>query len=448
MEYLVSLADVHVTTENGTYVPITLEITPANLGTEETGDYYTAHSSYTNTSKYRVVYDGQVKNNNQVLVGYIAPNAQAGTISGINGTITIKAYIDSSKILVSDTYNGGNPPYGDKLLPVEYGAGKTILTTEEWNSLQGNNKLSFKVKIESNDGKWIEKPYICKRVTDVTKLHTETCTNESTTEYCQADGYELNEEITYGNAKALGSELAAGDAFNCDVNNDGIFDDETERFYYVSPYFNTHTTTFDDLTNANAYATLMYYTNFVNGVASDNNVPYATTADGQTVGLCTASAGCNWYGPVTAVKHLPTNATWSNVSLKEISRKILAEAKTTHNATSTTGGTLPSNFSYSGKSARLLTAQEVMIACNLNQVGNIVRGELNSCKFLFERTLYAYNGNKTYGAWLETPWTSPAPASRGHYLAANRMGVGYASVRNENQGARPAIDVLVSKILK
>ena len=72
---------------------------------------------------------------------------------------------------------------------------------------------------------------ICQRAT---LLHTEECKGN----YCASAGYKVDGSygtttITYGSLGTMGS-LASGDAFDCDVNGDGIYDAETERFYYVT----------------------------------------------------------------------------------------------------------------------------------------------------------------------------------------------------------------------
>ena len=150
IEYLLTLDDVN-NTINGKSVPIALDIsvTGSGLGTEEEGDYYTNRENYTE-SKYKIEYDGNLKNNSHILVGYISTNTTKGTIEGINGTLTIKAYIDASKIGISDTYDGTES--SNMGTTNEWAAGKTIFTTQEWNNLQ----MSFKIKVEANEGIWVE----------------------------------------------------------------------------------------------------------------------------------------------------------------------------------------------------------------------------------------------------------------------------------------------------
>ena len=143
-----------------------------------------------------------------------------------------------------------------------------------------NTKATIKVKEvkEECPDKMFCKPKLCKRATT---LHTETCTNEDASYYCQADGYKLNDTITYGNLGTTGT-LASGDAFDCDVNGDGVYDSATERFYYVSDMTN-------GVTQDSNTAVLIYYNNVSGGVAS-NSTAYAYD-----------SSKSNNNGPVTAI---------------------------------------------------------------------------------------------------------------------------------------------------
>ena len=77
---------------------------------------------------------------------------------------------------------------------------------------------------------------ICKRATT---LHTEECNNGR----CVSDGYGVNGSmgtatITYGNLGTEGT-LTSGDAFDCDVNGDGVYDSATEKCDYVAVIDNT-----------------------------------------------------------------------------------------------------------------------------------------------------------------------------------------------------------------
>ncbi len=155
IEYLVTASDVNMNVGNK-QLPLTIEIstTGTGLGTAETGNYYANRNSYT-TSKYKVEYKGTLEEGSHILVGYIAPNATSGTIEGINGTINFKAYIDKDRIAISDTYDGTE---SDNMgTTTEWVNNRTVFTTTEWNSISGNTSLSFKIKVEANEGIWVEK---------------------------------------------------------------------------------------------------------------------------------------------------------------------------------------------------------------------------------------------------------------------------------------------------
>lgn len=215
---------------------------------------------------------------------------------------------------------------------------------------------------------------LCKRATT---LHKETCENTDTSGYCQADGYSLNSEIEYGSLGIAGT-LTSGDAFDCDVNGDGVYDDATERFYYVSDMTN-------GITTDNNTSVLVYYNNVSGGVAS-NSTTYAYDSSNK-----------NYYGPRTAIQQLPTMTQWKT-TLKNTKRQITTETGTT----STAGGSL-SEFNYDGYAARLLTAQEVNVGCEIT-AGSYTTGELSKqCKYLMENTKYSNANSRSYGEWLETP---------------------------------------------
>ena len=258
---------------------------------------------------------------------------------------------------------------------------------------------------------------MCKRVTT---LHKEVCTNSDSSYYCQADGYSLNSEIEYGSLGTKGT-LTSGDDFDCDVNGDGEYDPEIERFYYVSDATNGITTDSDT-------AVLIYYNNVSGGVPS-NSSTYAYDESGSSNN-----------GPVTAVKQLPTTTQWKT-KLTNTKRQITTET----GITSTKGGTL-SEFSYEGYAARLLTAQEVNAGCGIT-ISTAKTGELSTkCKYLMENTKYSNSSNKAYGEWLESPHTANYYVVWGVYVD-NRSVSGSNANTADSYGVRPAIEVLKSDIL-
>ena len=257
---------------------------------------------------------------------------------------------------------------------------------------------------------------MCKRATT---LHKEICTNSEASGYCQADGYSLNSEIEYGSLGTKGT-LTSGDAFDCDVNGDGTYDSDTERFYYVSDVTN-------GITTDNNTAVLIYYNNVSGGVAS-NSTTYAYDSTNE-----------NWHGPQTAVVQLPTTSQWKT-TLTNTQRQITTETK----ATSTAGGMLP-EFSYKGYAARLLTVQEVNAGCGVvSQSSSNVELSIK-CKYLMENTKYTSTNNKASGEWLENPYTSKSN-NVWHIETVVRNIVCDTANTPHYFGVRPAIEVVKTDI--
>ncbi|MBO5183835.1 MAG: type II secretion system protein [Bacilli bacterium] len=260
---------------------------------------------------------------------------------------------------------------------------------------------------------------ICKRATT---LHTEKCTQTDGSMFCSGAGYTTSgskgiSTITYGNIGNKGV-LTSGDAFDCDVNGDEVYNPETERFYYVSDYYNTNTKSFESET-----AVLLYYSNVSAGVAKDSSYVYD-------------SSGNNYYGPRTAIAQLPTINQWSNVSLKNTARAIIS-----HNDGNTTLNniSLPDNFDYSKYSTRLIAFQEIKEGCN-NSIATWKAGELDNCNYLFENTRYS-GVNGYWGYWLENPFIGTLD---GHAWYAEGDGR-YISIlpvsTTSPVGVRPVIEV-------
>ena len=103
------------------------------------------------------------------------------------------------------------------------------------------------LKFDGDGNKEPKGKIICKRATT---LHTEKCTQTDGSMFCSGAGYTTSgskgtNTITYGNLGTTGS-LNSGDAFDCDVNGDGEYNSDTERFYYVSDYYNTSAKSFEN----------------------------------------------------------------------------------------------------------------------------------------------------------------------------------------------------------
>ena len=242
-EYLVSLTDVN-NVFNGKIIPIRYVAEVSNIGTSS-DTYLTSRGG--NTSIYDLDETGYIYDGKHILSGYIAKGS-----TGINGSITIKAYVDADRIAISDTYPESKPIYvlntnmtNEELnacvtyvtteweykddfdegttglsfcnnTGTNYGGtftqylegfsdgsfsqeslnyfsehniiydtreeyngttsswanGRIILTTDEWNNLQDNNTISFKVKVESNEGTWITKNDSIKSCPDCKFIYT------------------------------------------------------------------------------------------------------------------------------------------------------------------------------------------------------------------------------------------------------------------------------------
>ena len=291
--------------------------------------------------------------------------------------------------------------------------------------IKNKDKISGSIKYCNNtftddtlkfDGNSISKgdtkKAICKRAT---VLHTEKCTQTDSQYYCSGAGYTTSgskgtSTITYGNLGTNGT-LSSGDAFDCDVNGDGIYNPETERFYYVSNYYNTSTKSFENDT-----AVLIYYNNVSAGNSNNSNL-YAYDSSRE-----------NFHGPRTAISQLPTIKQWSNVSLKNEKRAILNEKETYSN-----------DFSYTECSSRVLTTQEVNKSCNIT-TGSFNYGELDSCNFLIENTNYSSDNIKNTGFWLESPYSENSVHV--WYITSKQRVQSYRGSDDDTGiGVRPVIEV-------
>ena len=301
-------------------------------------------------------------------------------------------------------------------------------------SIKNKDRVSGSIKYCNNtfsddtlkfDGNSISKDepkgkIICKRATT---LHTEKCTQTDSQYFCSGAGYTASgskgtSTITYGN---LGTKcsLNSGDAFDCDVNGDGEYNPGTERFYYVSDYYNTSTKKFESDT-----AVLIYFNNVNSGNPSTDST-YAYDSSGE-----------NWHGPRTLIAQLPTKNQWSNVSLKNVTRTIFNEIS----GNTTTGGTLPSNFSYEGYAARLLTVEEIRQATRKSNIPTLEVGELNNAIYLMENTRFSSKNNGPWAWWLEN--SSSNYSNMAQNASGNTCNVNGNYVQDAGgNGVRPAIEV-------
>lgn len=346
-------------------------------------------------------------------------------------------YVDSMKnprssekdcegiVTVIDVSDGSDSSeYNNYKYEVQLNCSGVANTTLVWpDEKKNNNKKLISTNDISNDneinGGTAEK-IICKRAS-VSTLHKEVCnynTDHTIRDYCKGfGGYSPGENIIYGNVAVYGS-FRSGDAFDCDVNGDGNYDYVKERFYYVT-----------DLDSDTAV--MIFYTN-TEGSSLGNGYSFGT------------SYGSNTYsGPTDAKKYLPTTSQWPNVSLKNNVRAITTPNDLSYIMVRTDKKNLPTNFSYAGYSARLITYQELLRACS--QDDTILNYELGlgNCQYLVENSVYSSN-NKMRGYWIENPY--PSCYNRWEAMSVDGGGSGWGvKVSSTNGsytlGVRPVIEV-------
>ncbi len=121
-------------------LPISVVVTSANMGSVKA---FGSNSGSMTVNSYE---DGTTIQSGSVLAsGRIPANAS------VNGTLTIKAYLDQAGIAITDTYTGTSTPTDDKGTTSTWVNGRTVLTTEQWNAL-ATTPASFKIKVVANEG--------------------------------------------------------------------------------------------------------------------------------------------------------------------------------------------------------------------------------------------------------------------------------------------------------
>ena len=357
----------------------------------------------------------------------------------LNGDYTV----DSNGVLSNDTERheilfSGTKPQGGHLTYLNNVLTNGCLTIDDYKVVFSDGETTNvergtcdNVEETPQEPETPQVTYKCKRA-DISTLHTEECTQTDSTYSCSGAGYTTTGSkgtttITYGNTTVTQGTLTSGDAFDCDVDGDGEYE-ETERFYYVSELYNTTTKQFDS-----NYAVLIYYNNFFEG--EPNNTSSGLIAYYPSVNE-------NWHGPVKAKENLPLTSTWKNITLSNTTRAIINEKG---EGTSKNGANnLPTAFSYEGYAARLLTVQEINSACNIT-VGSYKKGDLDNCNYLIENTKYSNSSLGTYGYWLENPNADYSNTLWIVISSTRRMDRKDAS-SSEHYGSRPAIEVLKSEI--
>ena len=272
---------------------------------------------------------------------------------------------------------------------------------------------------------------ICRRAT---VLHTATCTR--TYGGCYSEGYYVGGShntttITYGKLGTSGGPLSSGDALDCDVNGDGVYDSENERFYYVTSHKNSQN---PKIAVLQYYGDVEQYRNSVM-VSDRNSVAYDYEV--------------NYYGPTEAYYQLPEKTQWSNEQIiAPGTRTIVNEdgESTTEDYEEEEGPYEIEPFTYDGKAARLLTVQEIMDSCgvDINYLWN-GRSLATNCNYLMENVGIFESGTGLDGYWLETPYSSYIDSAWYVYGSSTNI---QAVMAQDRVGVRPTIEVFESNISK
>ena len=167
-----------------------------------------------------------------------------------DGTLVVKLYYNIKTYTVTFNANTGKfydseeneedtqtitKRHGELLtlseLPTKPDVNKRHSSLSGWytESTDGN-KIESAIEITDNEtyyAQWVDAPIMCVKATE---LHEEECLHR--TNGCHKNGYEYGSPIIYGNTSAS-STPQIGDAYDCDLNNDQVYDPETERFYYI-----------------------------------------------------------------------------------------------------------------------------------------------------------------------------------------------------------------------
>lgn len=148
LDFRVTAKDVNFNANgnNAVSLPVNVVVTATQTGTPETDDRITGYSS-TNGA---VITEGQV-----LADGHIAGTATYNDGTRFDATVTIDAYLDGSKIAITDTYAGSGNAATDEngTSDANWVNGRVVFTTDQWNTLSNSaaNNLSFKVSVESRE---------------------------------------------------------------------------------------------------------------------------------------------------------------------------------------------------------------------------------------------------------------------------------------------------------
>ncbi len=215
---------------------------------------------------------------------------------------------------------------------------------------------------------------VCKKA-PAGSLHTETCDSSGS---CHTSNYyAANATITYGTIPGNDSPQA-GDAYDCDVNDDGTYDPLTERFYYIREVVDN--TGSEPI--GNGY--LVHFTSF--------------DQDGQMDSSKTREN----YVYDEAINCLPTASTWDNSAL----------------------------ISMNGNVTRFINREDIAAAC-----GDIGGNSFATCQFFLEHSRFQSENLGRAGIWLEKEGNTL------YRIQTQSLTAAVAPETNSKNTARPVIQV-------
>ncbi len=289
----------------------------------------------------------------------IATVDETGKVTGAskgNTTITIEGVRSHAKKTVNVTVNpimctvsfnsDGGGTFADRIIEENYAVGSLPIPEKEgynyvgWYTEDGTTRISDETIITDTTtfvAHWDK--VLCKKAQEGT-LHTETC-NQASNTGCLNAGYTNGSTITYGNIPGAGSPVS-GDAYDCDVNNDGTFDPDTERFYFIRKNTSGSIDT----------AVLVYSTSFDEDGRTDNSTERE---------IYLYDDGKEW---------LPDSTVWSN----------------------------PALVPFEGNVSRYIKQDDVVAACGEWSTSD---GYLNNCQYFMENSRFQSNTLGRSAIWME-----------------------------------------------
>ncbi len=209
--------------------------------------------------------------------------------------------VDANGFTVSFDSRGGSSVQSRTVQPNQ-AVGTLPIPTKTGSNFAGwydsnNQRVRHTTLITANTelhAEWVD--VVCRLVTNKNNLHTETCVSSGG---CVTAGIQAGSTITYG---TIGDgDPEAGDAYDCDVDYDGVYDlkesdNKTfiERFYFVREKANS----------GSDNSAVMYYSTSFDGSGRDNR----SQNDSDIVSK-------NY---TTALSYLPSSTLWDNPYLVDL----------------------------------------------------------------------------------------------------------------------------------